>query len=202
VNLRRPGLLALLAAGATPCWAHSPIPGIGNFYSGALHPFVSPAHLIALLALGLWLGQRGLAGAKRPLVVLVSSLGLGLALHRAAGDPDTDRWLLVLAALNGLAVAAAYAAPAAVASACCGAVGLAVGLASGPSGVEGTARSVMLAGTFCGATLACAYVMSMVTLAQRPWMHIAVRVVGSWLAAAALLVLALSFAALRHAAAA
>jgi urease accessory protein len=198
VNARRAFTMALPAAAASPAWAHSPIPGIGNFYNGALHPFISPAHLIVLLALGLWLGQQGLEGARRFLLVFAASLALGLALHSAAGDPDTDRWLLVLAALIGLAVAAAYVAPAALAGAFCGAAGLAVGLASGPSGVEGTARGVMLAGTFCGATLACAYVMAMVTLAQRPWMRIAARVIGSWLAAAALLVLALSIAALRR----
>jgi urease accessory protein len=198
VNARRLGALVLLAAIAVPSWAHSPIPGIGNFYNGALHPFVSPAHLIVLLALGLWLGQQGLAGAKRPLLAFIASLAVGLALHRAAGDPDTDRWLLVLAAVAGLAVAAAFAAPGVLASTFCVAAGLAVGLASGPSGVEGTPRAVMLAGTFFGATLACAYVMAMVTLAQRPWMRIAARVIGSWLAAAALLVLALSFAALRR----
>jgi hydrogenase/urease accessory protein HupE len=193
---RRLHVLAL-ALCAAPAWAHSPIKGIGNFYNGALHPFISPAHLIALLAFGLWLGQQGLSGAKRPLLAFVIALAAGLSLHRAAGDPDTDRWLLVLAALAGLAVAAALAVHWAAASAYGALAGLAVGLASGPSGIEGTARVVALTGTFFGASLACAYVAAMVTLGQRPWMRVVVRVFGSWLAAAALLVLALSFAAPR-----
>ena len=106
---------AALALYASPALAHSPIKGIGNFYNGALHPFVSPAHLIALLALGLWLGQRGLDGAKRPLIALALALACGLAAHRVLGDPDTDRVLLVLAAATGLCVAAAFAAPASIA---------------------------------------------------------------------------------------
>jgi urease accessory protein len=200
--IRRAAASACALLLALPAHAHSPIDGIGNFYNGALHPFVSPAHLIALLALGLWLGQHGLANAKRPLLAFVMSLALGLCLHRIAGDPDTDRGLLVLAALTGLAVAAAHAAPAATAMIFSVAVGLAVGLASGPANLQGTPRGVALAGTFFGASLASAYVMAMVTLAQRPWMQIAVRVFGSWLAASSLLVLALSFAALRRGAAA
>ena len=102
---RRLGAAALLLF-APAAWAHSPIAGIGDFYNGALHPFVSPAHLIALLALGLWLGQRGLEGAKRPLMALVLALAAGLVAHRTLGDPDTDRWLLLLAASIGLAAAA------------------------------------------------------------------------------------------------
>jgi urease accessory protein len=192
VSLRRAGALALLGAGAAPAWAHSSVEGIGNFYNGALHPLVSPAHLIALLALGLWLGQRGLGAAKRPLLAFMAALALGLCLHHWAGDPDTDRWLLVLAALFGLLVAAARALPAALAPLLCAGVGLAVGLASGPTGLESTARAVSLFGTFFSATLVCAYVMAIVTLAQRPWMLIAARVLGSWLAAAAVLVLALA----------
>lgn len=195
--IRRAALLACALLLAQSAHAHSPIEGIGDFYNGALHPFISPAHLIALLALGLWLGQQGLARAKRPLLAFVLALGLGLCLHRIAGDPDTDRGLLVLAAATGLAVAVARAVPAAPAMVFGAAVGLAVGLASGPATLQGTPRGVSLAGTFVGASLASAYVMAMVTLAQRPWMQIAVRVFGSWLAAASLLVLALSFAARR-----
>ena len=188
---------AALALCAAPALAHSPIKGIGNFYNGALHPFVSPAHLITLLALGLWLGQRGLQGAKRPLIALVLALACGLAAHRIAGDPDTDRVLLLLAASMGLAVAAAFAAPASVAMAFAAVAGLAVGVASGPQDVDGAARWALLAGTLLGATFATGYAAAMVTLVRQAWLRIAVRVMGSWLAAAALLVLALSFAAKR-----
>ena len=197
MNIRRGLAVAALVGCAAPAWAHSPIAGIGNFYNGALHPFVSPAHLVALLALGLWLGQRGLASAKQPLLALLLSLAVGLVSHHMLGDPDTDRALLVFAALMGLAVAAATAVPSVVVTVFAALTGLAIGMSSGPADVQGAARWVLLAGTFFGATLACVYVASMVTLAKQAWLHIAVRVLGSWLAAAALLVLALSFAARR-----
>jgi len=193
--VRRRTCAALVLAGAAlPAWAHSPIPGIGNFYSGALHPFVSPAHLVALLALGLVVGQGGLAAARAPLVTLLMALVAGLAAHRWAGDPDTDRLLLGLAALLGLGAAAAWRAPVALLAATAAVAGLSVGLASGPTGLDGSARWASLAGTLGAALLLPTYVAAMVTLIKPAWLHVAVRVIGSWLAAAALLVLALSIA--------
>jgi urease accessory protein len=191
---KRTGAATALGAASLPAWAHSPIPGIGNFYNGALHPLVSPAQLIVLLALGLVVGQGGLAAARAPLVGLLLALLAGLAAHRLAGDPDTDRMLLAMAAVLGLAVAAAWRAPAVLLSAMAALVGVAVGVASGPTGLEGSARWTTLAGTLGAALLLTTYVAAMVTLIKAAWLHIAVRVIGSWLAAAALLVLALSVA--------
>ena len=191
---RRACAALALAGAALPAWAHSPIPGIGNFYNGALHPVVSPAHLMVLLALGLAVGQRGLGAARTPLLAMLVALVAGLAAHRLAGDPDTDALLLTLAALLGLAAAAAWRAPAFVLAAVAALVGLAVGVSSGPTGLEGSARWTTLAGTLAAALLLPTYAAAMVTLIKVAWLHIAVRVVGSWLAAAAMLVLALSFA--------
>jgi len=193
----------LLCLGATPAGAHSPIQGIGDFYNGALHPIVSPAHLLALLALGLLLGQdvqRAAAQARPgtrvelPFLALLAALVLGLAGHRLAGDPDTDLVLLALAVGLGLSVAAAWAPPRWLQLVLTAATGLAVAVASGPTQLEGSARWIHLLGTLGGAMLVSSYVAVMVAAARLAWLRIAVRVVGSWLAAAALLVLALSFA--------
>jgi hydrogenase/urease accessory protein HupE len=183
-----------MALAAAPAAAHAPIPGIGNFYNGALHPFVSPAHAIALVALGLWLGQHGLAVAKQPLVALAIGLVAGLGLHRVTGEPDTDRVLLGLAAFSGLAVAAQRLAPKWLLAGIAAGIGLAVGVASGFAEAGETEPWSALAGAFTGAVLAAGYTAAMVTLAQRAWLRVAVRVIGSWCAAAAVLVLALSLA--------
>jgi urease accessory protein len=190
---------AALAAAvvALPAHAHSPIDGLNDFYAGALHPFVSPAHLIALLAVALAIGQQAsglLRAAKAPLMALAAALVLGLATHRAAGDPVTDRALLVLAAGIGVAVAAQAALPRAAWAVLAAAVALAVGWGSGPGTAEGSARALALAGTAAAVLLLVTYVAVMANAATQPWLRIAVRVVGSWLAAAALLVLALNWA--------
>jgi hydrogenase/urease accessory protein HupE len=199
-STRLPAAL-VLAAAASPgaAWAHGTIAGAGAFYSGALHPLVSPAHLIALLTLGLAIGQRAEPEVERtgvPLAALAVALAIGLALHAAAGDPDTDRVLLAGAALIGLGVAAAWRWPAPWLAVLAAAAGLAIGLASGPSGVQGGARLTMLAGTGLAAFALTGYAAVMTATIRIPWLRIAVRVLGSWFAAAALLVLALGFAAL------
>lgn len=202
----RPWSLSVAAAAAVvpgAAWAHGTIAGAGAFYSGALHPFASPAHLIVLLTLGLAIGQRAEREVERtgaPLAALAAALAVGLALHAWAGDPDTDRVLLAGAAVIGLAVAAAWRWPTLWLALLAAAVGLAVGLASGPSGVQGGARVTMLAGTGLAAFAATAYTAVMTATIRQPWLRIAVRVFGSWFAAAALLVLALGFAAARRAA--
>jgi hydrogenase/urease accessory protein HupE len=194
-------LAAVAAPGAA--WAHGTIAGAGAFYSGALHPLVSPAHLIALLTLGLAIGQRAEPEVERtgaPLAALAVALAIGLSLHAAAGDPDTDRVLLAGAALVGVGVAAAWRWPAPWLVVLAAAVGVAAGLASGPSGVQGSARATMLAGTGLAAFAVTAYAAVMTATIRQPWLQIAVRVLGSWFAAAALLVLALGLAAARRAA--
>jgi hydrogenase/urease accessory protein HupE len=200
--------LASVAAGAAAAlpgatWAHGTIAGAGAFYSGAVHPFVSPAHLIALLALGLAIGQRAEQEVERtgvPLAAFAVALTIGLALHALAGDPDTDRVLLAGAAVTGLAVAAAWRWPPPWLAVLAAAVGVSVGLASGPIGVQGNARATMLAGTGLAAFAVTAYAAVMTVTIRQPWLQVAVRVLGSWLAAAALLVLALGFVAARRAA--
>jgi hypothetical protein len=190
--------IALLAA-AGPAAAHGPIPGIGNFYSGALHPFVAPALLIALLALGLLVGQNAdgaMARARQALAAYTVALLAGLGLQAVLGEVDTDRLLLFCGALAGGTTAAAWRLPAAVRLSLAVVVGLGTGLASAPSGVEGRNYGVMLAGTLFGSVLLPVWVTALVTLPQPPWVKIVVRVLGSWLAAAALLVLSLSFATL------
>jgi urease accessory protein len=70
--------MAGLSLAAAPGWAlaHSPIPGIASFYSGVLHPFVVPAQLMALLALGLLFGQRGLARLGPAVPALIAALAI------------------------------------------------------------------------------------------------------------------------------
>ena len=187
---------------AVPAQAHGVVPGIGAFYNGALHPLATPAQLMALLALGLLVGQHMQAStnaaAKAPLLGLLVALLVGLLLHRVAGDPDTERVLLVLAPVMGIATAAARSLPIPALAALAAATGAAVALGSGPEGVDGKDRWLMLAGSGFASLLTSSYVAVMVSMARPAWLKIAVRVVGSWITAASLLVLALAVAMLRR----
>lgn len=173
--------------------AHSPIPGIGRFYSGALHPLVVAPHLMALIALGLLIGQRGFAAAGYSSVALIGALAGGLLLVGTGNGASTDTLLLFCTVIVALLVIAAKPYPPTVLGAVAGVVGLTVGLGSDPEGVVGQARWVFLGGVLAGASLCCLWFAAMTEFATRPWLKIAVRVVASWLAASALLVLALSW---------
>ncbi len=192
---------AMAAALPLPAHAHDVIPGIGAFGNGALHPLATPAQLMALLALGLLVGQHrpaSTAAATAALLALMVALMVCLPMHRVAGDPDTERLLLGLAFVLGAATAAARSLPAPLLALLAAATGAAVALGSGPEGVDGQDRWLMLAGSGLASWLASSTLATLVGLARPPWLGIAVRVLGSWIAAAALLVLALAAALLRR----
>lgn len=191
---RRAGAAAA-AGSASAAWAHGEIKGVGAFYSGVLHPFISPAHLIALIALGLLFGQRGVLASRQAMGALVAALALGLWLSlRLHGLPEPDPLLLTLGMLLGLSVVLARPWPVWALVPLAALVGLAVGLGSAPDGMAPAQRTAALVGTWVGATLCTACLAGVVHPLHRPWARVGVRVLASWLSASALLVLTLAFA--------
>ena len=164
-----------------------------------LHPFISPAHLLALLTLGLLFGQRGVVASRHAMGSLVGAMALGLWLSlRLAHWPEPDVALLALGTVFGLGVALALRWPAWLLPALAALVGLAVGIGSAPDGMAPAQRGAALIGTLIGASLCTACLAGAVHHLthhrQRPWALIGVRVVASWLSASAILVLALALA--------
>lgn len=190
---RRALALALLALPATAS-AHGAIKGVGAFYGGLQHPFLDPAQLISLLLLGLAFGQRGVATSLRALAALAAALALGLLASADLPALPTDMPLLVLAALLGLLVAAAWRAPQALFVAIAALLGLGIGLGSVIDAAPGAGATVMRLGTWIGATLCAACVGGFADSAKRGWPAIVLRVIASWLTAAALLALTLAIA--------
>lgn len=173
--------------------AHSPVPGLGGFYNGLLHPLLVPAHLLALVALGLWLGQQALPRIQGALLSFSLLLLAGLALAAFAPPGGGQTSLLLACALGlGLLVAAAWSLPRNVAAAVAGVVALLVGLDSAPEAGGMRARLIVLAGVGLGVHLLLLNVVALTSYAQRPWLKVGVRVLGSWSAASALMVLALA----------
>ena len=180
--------------------AHGSIQGVDHFSGGLLHPLVEPTHLIALLALGLLLGQRGLAKGEAALLGFAIGLVCGLLGAAFGISVDTDLPLLAIALLTALAVALSFALPAVAYALVAALIGAGIGLASNPESFTGAAQLAALGGAGIGALLWLLCVAAAVSPLRRPWLAILVRVVGSWLCASAVLVLALSVSG-RHAAA-
>ncbi len=190
-------LALLLCAAAPTAWAHGTIPGINQFYNGVLHPFLAPAHLIALLALALLAGQQGLRPRPVEIIGLAGGFLLGAASAFKAGDPDTDAWLWAFTLCLGAGVALARAQPTWLRAITGGLIGLAIGLGSADVSMQGSQRIAALLGAGFGALIGIAYaalaVNTFTRRIQHPAARIAIRVLASWLTACAVLMLALAW---------
>jgi hypothetical protein len=69
--------------------------------------------------------------------------------------------------------------------------GAALAFDSSPGGISVSDANVALAGTLCGAVLLLLAVASLSTRLRGGWQRIGARIVGSWVSASALMVLAL-----------
>jgi urease accessory protein len=188
----RPWLIACAILVPLCAHAHSPIKGVMPFYGGVMHPFIVPAHVMAMMALGLFMGRQPQDHSGRLMLSLFAPMVLGVALTGWMGDPDTDIPLLVATCVVAVAVAWGRPWPSALAMAAIGSSALLVGLGSAPDGITGNARWLHLAGCCLGVMVGASAMYIVVEHVQRPWQHIAMRVVCSWIAASALLVLALT----------
>ena len=186
---------AALLATAEAADAHIAASRLGDFYAGALHPLSDLQDVILWAALGMLAGSLG-ASAGRWLV-LVFPLGLlaglvsGLAFGIVSAGPVADAGMIVLL---GLLLAANMRIP--TAPLCAIAVGLALmrGAANASDLAPETNRLLFAAGLACAGYAAITLTMAL-TLAFRgtdpgasiAWRGIAIRALGSWIAAIGLM---------------
>lgn len=178
-----------------PSLAHTLIPGLGGFYGGLLHPPLVPAHAMALLGLGLLLGQQNARDRFALLMIFAAALVAGIGVIVAAfAFEDAGIVVLATAGVAGVLVAVARPVSRLVSAALAAFIGIALALDSVPEQISIRASLIELAGTSVGACLALLAVASLAAVGQRPWQRIGMRILGSWTGAAAIFVLALRFA--------
>jgi urease accessory protein len=186
---RLPAVALLLAATSAPAFAHVPIEGVGGFAGGLLHPILVPAHALSLAALGLFIGQQ--REHRVPLAVFAVALAAGLiAIAFAVGATPAENILLAGAMLTSVLVAAAWPPPQPIGWLLAAVTGAALGLDSPPQAITIAEGNAMLAGTAVGACLVVLAAAACGSFARRNWQKIGVRILGSWIAASAMLVLA------------
>jgi hydrogenase/urease accessory protein HupE len=191
---------ALLLFAAAPAAAHTITPGTTGFTDGLHHPFGLPPHIMMILGIGLLLGQQEIAAWRGPLYGCLAGLGLGLAGGPLLVSPALDARLavalLALAVLLGGMVALARPLPSLLLLALGTLTGFGLGLDSAPEG--GTLQQTF--GALAGSGFAMTFALLNVALlaqyahsqvGRRAWQKIGVRIVGSWIAAAGIMVLAL-----------
>lgn len=174
--------------------AHSPIEGIDNFYSGLLHPVFVPAHLILLIALGLFIGQRGVKDNQSAILAFVVAVAVGLIAAWFSVGNSIEVLILSGAAFIGILIVASFAVNRYWCALIAALAGLLLGMDSAQDALSGNEKLVSLLGSGLGLYLLFLYPMAAADLFnKKPWQQIGVRVIGSWIAASSLLVLALSY---------
>jgi hydrogenase/urease accessory protein HupE len=183
-------LIILLSAGS-PALAHVSAGGIVDSYSGLLHPFTEPLHIITLLGLGFLLTQQDKSTPPVGwLAFCIASLS-GLIAYSLGLTPSVSPVLFPLAILIGMLVAIRPALPRRFCILLSIIAGFTLGLdsigeTSGPGKLVITIFS-----TTTGLGIALLMVIGWGDYFTRDWQKIGIRVVGSWIAASALLVFAL-----------
>lgn len=172
-------------------WAHAPIPGVGAFWNGVLHPIFIPIHLLVLVGVGIALGQNAPRASRLALPLLAVLLAGGIALAAPAGTPPAA--LLTVALAGGL-LAAVGRARVALVAALAAIAGVAVGFDSAPFDAASGEVLLASAGTLAGCLLVVVLVGGLAAAASPPWQSVAIRAAGSWIAAIALIAFALALA--------
>jgi hydrogenase/urease accessory protein HupE len=198
--MNRRALLLLTLALLLPvdaATAHAPFEGAGSFYGGLLHPLFVPAHAIAVMGMGLLVGQQAPRWRWRwpaPASYVVG-LGVGFAAMISAVAPGpAEEILLAATAACGALVAVERPLPEILGCALALSTGVALALDSPPGVISVREANVIVIGTFCGATMLLLAVVVLTAMLCRHWQRIGVRILGSWIAASAILVLTLRLA--------
>jgi urease accessory protein len=174
-----------------PALAHLAIEGVGGFYGGLLHPILVPTHALSVVALGLFIGRQ--RERRMASLVFAAALAAGLMAIALAVEMPVVGVMLANTALLGALVAAAWAPPQPLGWLLVAVAGATLALDSPPQAVTIAEANVMLVGTALGACLAVAVVGAIASYLTKAWQQIAVRVLASWIAASAILVLAMSW---------
>jgi urease accessory protein len=193
--VRRFAAAVFVLLNADPALAHSTTPGATGFIGGLLHPFVAPAHLMALGALGLLLGQQAARERTVLLAIFAVALAAGVAaIASALAAQNPDVAVLAAAAILGLLVALARPVPLIGVVPVLFVTGVAIELDSVPQEISVAETLLALAGTSVTVFLIPTLLATLMACLRRDWQRIAMRIVGSWIAASAMLVLVLRLA--------
>jgi urease accessory protein len=172
--------------------AAHPIQGVGDFYSGMLHPLLALEQIVPMIALSLLAGQQERRTAAGILWVFPAGLIAG-ACAALAVKPLPLFPLINTAAMVvlGLLVAISRPLPMTPLLALAAAAGVCEGLPVGAEITGDVAPWRFIPGAGLAALVVMAYGIGLVRRLKAPWAHVAVRVAGSWVAAIGIMVLGL-----------
>lgn len=177
---------------ATPVFAHSVDKRFGDFYGGMLHPLTTLEHLLPILGLSLLAGQQGPRRGRWVLLAFPLGLLVGAIVASYLEPSPFVTWFNRLSFIVvGILVAAALRPPLPVVAT----LALLLGISHGYENVAGISSTVAIhlfvsGVVVSGIALTATFAASAVSL-QVPWQRVAIRVVGSWIAAIGILLIGL-----------
>lgn len=185
------GLFLILTSTAH---AHIAVEGAGEIANGALHPLITPAHVLILLGLGLLLGQQAPLDLKTPIRVFAPASAIALALAATGRIAGTYQPVLIgIALCIGILVGLERRLPRVASGALCAAAALGIGLDSAVETGSTAAVAKTLLGTWFSVNALVVYIAICASNgAGKKWASTAIRIAGSWIVAISLLVLAFS----------
>lgn len=185
----------LLSLSAGFAQAHTVIEGVGGFSGGLLHPLLVPAHGLALVALGCLTGSLDFYGRLIVMTAFVAAATLSVVLVTMAFSAvNAELVVLSLAGFAGLLLAAGLRMPLAMIVVLAVCVAGALTFDSVPALLSAQDTILSLAGTIIAATFLLAAIAFLSAAGPQVWRRIGTRILGSWIAASAVMVLALRWA--------
>jgi hydrogenase/urease accessory protein HupE len=167
--------------------AHLNSTGLGPIYDGALHLFLSPEDLVPALALALLAGLRGPRHGRIALFALPAAWLSGGLAGAVVGHGSGSAAAVVSFLLLGALVAADVDLSVALLAALAVVLGFAHGFVNGAGMGHARVAAQALVGLAAVLFVLTALIVAFVVKLRQPWSRIAVRVVGSWIAASGLL---------------
>jgi hydrogenase/urease accessory protein HupE len=174
-----------------PAHAHLVTTGLGPLYDGVSHLLFSPDDLLAVLAMAALAGLNGATAGRRGLFVLSLAwlIGATAGLRVDAGEvPPAAAAAVTLLVLGLLTAVDCRLSPLRVAGVAV-ALGLVHGWLNGVGIDDAGGGSLRLVGTVSAVFVIAALAAGLVVSLRAAWARVAVRAVGSWVAAIGLLML-------------
>lgn len=184
-----------LAASPKTAQAHLVTSGAGPFFDGVAHFFVSLDDLLVVVALSLLSGLLGKTAARGLVLVLPLTWLVGMVLGLSlAGRIDGSGWATAFTLLvGGLLLSFSPELPMWGIATVAGLIGLVHGSWNGAAMRATETSSIASLGIVTAAGIVALVLSATAVSVQQAWQKIALRVIGSWVAAFGLLALAWHF---------
>ncbi|MHB9073113.1 MAG: HupE/UreJ family protein [Desulfobaccales bacterium] len=182
--------LAVTLAAAPPAHAHLMNTGFGPFYDGLTHLFLTPEDLLPVVALALLAGLRG-PRCGRIVLILLPTAWLAASLAGLLVAPQVNLPVVTAAVTIALGVLVAADLPLPLGLVAGGAIvfGFLSGRLNGLELAKANNSTMVALGIVCSLCVVMSLLAGQVASVRAPWARVAVRVAGSWIAAAGLFML-------------